>query len=350
MKKIVLTADYELFLGEKTGSVKECFIEPTAKLLKILEKSNSKMTIFWDILHFYRLLELEETFPELKADRIAIEEQVLEMAKAGHDIQLHLHPHWLDAAYNEGKWNFIYDRFRLHNLSKENNPEDINTILGCVSISTKLIEEIVRKVNPDYKVTSYRAGGYLAEPFETIKEALLKNDIKIDSSVCLDFYNDNEIFSFDFRNYPRKNIYKIDSLLKEIDDSGDCIEIPISTIQIPVYRNLVFTLIRRFKYPGLENGRSGSGSGYTTKSGTQSPFARLLKILTQPKINQLTTDSNFKEKFDYVFKKVPEYSTMILHPKLLNSHTLEVLDNYVSSGKTQFISINDFVNQKLQII
>ena len=29
----------------------------------------------------------------------------------------------------------------------ENNPKDINTIIGCVSISKKLMEDLIRKVN-----------------------------------------------------------------------------------------------------------------------------------------------------------------------------------------------------------
>ena len=53
-----------------------------------------------------------------------------------------------------------------------------------LSISKKLMEDLIRKVNPDYKVTTFRAGGYLIEPLNKIKDALLKNEIKIDSSVC----------------------------------------------------------------------------------------------------------------------------------------------------------------------
>ena len=118
MKEIILTIDYELFLGKETGSVKECMIEPTEKLALILEKNGSKMTVFWDILHYYRLLELENNYSELKQDRILIEEQILDLARRGHDIQLHLHPHWLDAKYENSKWNFNYERFKLHNLSR----------------------------------------------------------------------------------------------------------------------------------------------------------------------------------------------------------------------------------------
>ena len=139
MKEIVLTIDYELFLGKETGTVRECMIEPTKKLASILDKNESKMTIFWDILHYYRLLELEKIYSELSQDRLLIEEQILDLARRGHDIQLHLHPFWFDAKYENSKWNFNYTRFKLHSLSHENNPNDINTIIGCFSISKRLM-------------------------------------------------------------------------------------------------------------------------------------------------------------------------------------------------------------------
>ncbi len=342
-KQILLTIDYELFLGKETGNVQESMIDPTQKLLLILEKNNSKMTIFWDILHYYRLLELEKSYSELKHDRILIEEQISELVGRGHDIQLHLHPHWLDAAYENGKWNFNYNRFRLHNLSSENRKEDINTITGCVSISKKLMEDIIRKNKPDYKVTTFRAGGYLIDPFKEIKNALQENDIKIDSSICPDLVNNNGIFSFDFRQYPNRRIYNFEFSAKELVDSGSFIEIPITTVKIPALVNIYFTFIRMIKYRNLEIERKGSGTGDYFKPVRFIDFRKLYS-LTRPKVRQLTTDSSFQERFKYKFKKVPEYSTMILHPKLLNSHTIRILDDYVSTNKVRFISIQDFLN------
>lgn len=69
----------------------------------------------------------------------------------------------------------------------------------------------------------------------------------------------------------------------------------------------------------------------------------MFSILFVPQRGQFTTDSNFREKFNYMYKKAPEYATMIIHPKLLNSHTLRVLGEYLSTKKIQFISIKDFI-------
>lgn len=342
-KRIILTIDYELFLGKETGSVQEIMIEPISKLSSILDKNGSKMTVFWDVLHYYRLLELEKNFMELKQDRLLIEEQVLDLLKKGHDIQLHLHPHWLDAKYENRKWIFIYDRFKLHKLLKDKNSKDINTVLGCVTLAKKLMEDLIRKVKPDYRVNTFRAGGYLIEPFSTLRDALVANEIKIDSSVCPDLVNDNEIFSFDFRSYPNESIYSFEYSPKQIVNSGSFIEIPITTIKIPALLNIYFTLLRILKYSHLESERKGSGTGDYFKAVGFLGIKRLLSI-AHPRFRQLTTDGSFKERFTYKFNRVPEYSTMILHPKLLNSHTLSILDDYVSTNKARFISIQYFRN------
>jgi hypothetical protein len=115
---------------------------PTYKLAEILDINDSKMTVFWDILHYYRLTELENDYPEIKNDRKLIDEQISILISKGHDMQLHLHPHWLDAQYKDGQWKFKYDRFSLHTLSEEENPEKIDTITGCITISKQLMEKI----------------------------------------------------------------------------------------------------------------------------------------------------------------------------------------------------------------
>ncbi|MFO7525507.1 MAG: hypothetical protein R6W68_08645 [Ignavibacteriaceae bacterium] len=323
--------------------------EPTEKLASILNKNGSKMTIFWDILHYYKLLEFEKRHPELKHDRLLIEKQILDLAGRGHDVQLHLHPHWLDAKYADSKWNFTYERFKLHSLSTEKNDEDINTITGCVKISKNLMENLIRNVNPNYKVTTFRAGGYLIEPFEQIRDALKKNEIMIDSSSCPGIYNNNDISPYDFRFYPTKSKYSFSLTPKTEEDNGDFIEIPIAAIKLPIIRYIYFKVLRRSKYPSLENERKGDGVGSMSIKKRNIKTDKFFSILLSPRIVQFTTDSNFRERFSYIFKKVPEYATMILHPKLLNSHTMRILDDYVTTNKIHFISIQDYIPEDVKL-
>lgn len=346
MKNLILTVDYELFLGSKTGDVNSCMFEPTRKLAAILKNNGSKMTIFWDILHYYKLIEYQNLFPELRNDVQIIEKQILFLAKEGHDIQLHLHPHWLDAVYENSKWNFDYKRFKLQNLSEVDNQNDINTIIGCINISKNIMENLIKTVNPEHKVTTYRAGGYLVQPFFKLRKALLKQNILIDTSICPGLISGNDIFSYNFSKYPNLNSYKFSTDPKIICNKGRFIEVPIKTIIIPIHLNVYFTFLRHTKYKFLKIGLKGFGSGSTTRY--KKPLhKKLLELFFKKKVYQFTTDSNFREVIHYMINQVNENATMILHPKLLNDHTLSLLETIIQTNKVKFNSIKNYLEQEL---
>ena len=303
MKTFILTADYELFLGDRTGTVEKCMLEPTYKLSDILDINNSKMTIFWDILHYSRLLELENKYVKLKEERKLIDEQISFLISKGHDIQLHIHPHWLDAEYKDGEWKFSYTHFNIHLLPEEENPDDINTILGCITISKQLMEKQIKKHLPEYKVTTFRAGGYLIEPFEKLKKAFENNNIFYDSSVLPGMQDSSPSNSYDFINYPKDKFYHFKDSPSESDTDGKFIELPVTTLSIPIFKNLIYALIRFFKYSDLESGRMGTGSGDTNNNSKNSNFAKFISLLTKPKMLALTTDGNFAERFNYMCRK-----------------------------------------------
>lgn len=344
MKTFILTIDYELFLGNITGSVRKCMIEPVYELADIMDTNDSKMTVFWDILHYYRLTQLESEFPELKNDRKLIDEQISYLISKGHDIQIHLHPHWLDAEYINGEWRFKYDRFNLHSLSEEENPEKIDTILGCITISKQLMEKEIRKYIPAYNITAFRAGGYLIEPFNKLKNALELNNIYIDSSTLPGMTNYNPVNKYDFRNYPSLNLYHFDNGPAEFSKNGKFTEIPITTMDIPIHKNLLFALIRRLKYRSLESGRLGTSSDESVNNKKKSALKKIIALLTKPKQTAFTTDGNFAERFNYMYRNVKNNSTMILHPKLLNEHSLNILSEKLTKNDIKFISINNYLN------
>jgi hypothetical protein len=344
LKTFILTIDYELFLGSRTGSVNKCMVEPTYELAEILDTNNSKMTVFWDILHFYRLTELENVYQDIKNDRKLIDEQISFLISKGHDIQLHLHPHWIDAVYKDAEWKFKYDRFNIHALSEDENTEKIDTIPGCITISKQLMEKEVRKYAPGYNITTFRAGGYLIEPFAKLKKSFEHNNIYVDSSVLPGMSNDNPVNGYDFRNYPRNNHYNFNHSPSEFSDDGMFTELPITTLSIPVHKHLFFSIIRRLKYQNLESGRMGSGSGESAIKDKKSNFKKIISLFTKPKLTAFTTDGNFEERFNYMYRKAKDNSTMILHPKLLNRHTLNILREKLKNNDIKFISINNYLN------
>ena len=53
-----------------------------------------------------------------KSDLKLMKEQVKDMDRRGHRIELHLHPHWIDAKYNgDGTWDYTdYTHYSLYSL------------------------------------------------------------------------------------------------------------------------------------------------------------------------------------------------------------------------------------------
>jgi hypothetical protein len=94
----------------------------------------------------------------------------------------------------------------------------------------------------------------------------------------------------------------------------------------------------------LESGRIGTGSGESANKGKTSSLKKILTILTKPKLTAFTTDGNFAERFNYMCRKVKNNSTMILHPKLLNQHTLNILREKLKNDDIKFISINNYLS------
>ncbi len=330
MKNLYLTIDYELFFGSITGSVQECMINPTQKLIEVLEYNNSKMTVFWDILHYKKCLEYADKYSQLKDDANLLYNQVQLLITKGHDVQLHLHPHWLDAVYVGDKWIFpTYEHFSLQSLSN-------SEIEKCVETSISLMKEVISYVKPNYTVNKFRAGAYLIEPFDKLSEVFKKHGIFVDSSVCTGLFSTSTISEYDFRNYPKQQVYKFNNTPKFIDAKGAFTEYPIRSIEIGGFANLYFKFLRRLKYPKLEVGRIGTGVNSTSKIKNKKT---LCEKIFKKNISQLTTDGMFKEKFNYLINKSFDKDVMILHPKLLNQHTLHLLNEKTKSNKIKFKAI-----------
>ena len=73
---MLFTFDYELFLGSKSGSVKNCLINPTNKLLSVLEKYNHKSIFFIDFTYLTKLYLIKNKYDSALKDWKLIEDQI----------------------------------------------------------------------------------------------------------------------------------------------------------------------------------------------------------------------------------------------------------------------------------
>lgn len=95
-KKVIFSYDYELFFGIMSGTVQKTLIEPTNLLLDCMESVSARGNFFIDYLMFECLEKLSDE--RAKSDLKLMKEQVKDMVRRGHRIELHLHPHWIDVS------------------------------------------------------------------------------------------------------------------------------------------------------------------------------------------------------------------------------------------------------------
>ncbi len=315
-----MTFDYELFFGKPSGSYQKCILEPTEKILDILERYEKRAIFFVDVLYLQKLEEYGLIKP-LKE----IEKQLMKLISLGHSIELHLHPHWLDAIYHDSSWEFTsYEHYRLHTLSKEK-------ILNLFIDGRDRIEKIAHSVNPSYKVSVFRAGGWSIEPFSKLKEAFLKTGIMIDSSVGYGMKLKGVAHHFDFSDIPKKAYYKFEETTLKEEREGTFMQVPITTYKTTILHKIARRIRRKMDpnlYKMMGDGRSVGGINRNY----------LNEIITYEMFSLESLEP--KRLLKQIDRHQESIVTLISHPKGMSPIALESLDALCQSGH-EFISYKE---------
>ena len=232
---IILTFDYEIFFGEQSGTFENSIYKPVEKLRRIMNEERIKGVFFIDILYYVKMQE----YPELQNISLLMKRQIQALLKDGHDVELHLHPHWLNAEYREGKWKFKYDKYRFEQLDLTERDEVFEK-------GIKNLLEICREVEKTYEIKGYRAGGWCIQPFDIFYPYFKKYQIKYDSSIVEIGKRESIGHKFDFTKCLNKEIYRFNRKIEEEEENGKFIEYKISTFKYNIFEK-IFNKIRNYK-------------------------------------------------------------------------------------------------------
>ena len=232
MRTIILSYDYEIFFGDKSGTIEKTLIVPTNFLLNKMDELEIKGNFFIDylMLKYLRKVDTERTNRDIQL----IETQIKDIVRRGHRIELHLHPHWIDAQYNgDGTWNFQnYTHYALSSLGE-------SVVINMFKEGTAYLNNLAQEVEPGYTICAFRAGGWAIQPFHKIKKGFLEANIKIDSSISYGAYGKNQYSYFDFLDAPNKVMYRFeDDVCNEVADGRFC-EIPISSFHRTIFYRII---------------------------------------------------------------------------------------------------------------
>ncbi|EKE26444.1 MAG: hypothetical protein ACD_4C00288G0002 [uncultured bacterium (gcode 4)] len=332
MLNLCLTFDYELFFNETSYSEEEVLIKTTCDILGILDKNNVKGTFFADVSSILRYKELKiDEFPDLA------EKQLKQILCDGHDVQLHIHPHWYTSNIIDGKWNFGNENYRIHSFGFGNAMKvNANSI---VAESTEYLNSLLRQVDSQYSCIAYRAGGFCIQPETELFKILKKNGILIDSSVCKGIYKDSGIHYYSYFNLPKEINWwfapeKGIGVSVERDIENNMFEVPVGSISKVPLKWIISKGSPKITSTPLRGMRSPQSLVQNSK--INKIYSRLISFFRHSLI--FTLDSlHYKslEKFVKYYLKIYDcskndvYITIICHPKFSSNQIIENMDQFI---------------------
>jgi hypothetical protein len=320
--KVLITLDYEIFFGESMEfNLSESLLKPTEQFISTLNAFGASAVFFVDA-GFLCALERESiVYEKLKHDLAAIESQIKSLEKSGHEIQLHIHPHWEDSFFDGTKWHIVTKRYRLDQFAKTDAEKIFDKYY-------RALQRLVAK-----QITAYRAGGWCIQPFSQISNIMKECAISFDSTVYAGGYESSDTHYYDFRHSPSKDIWKFsDDPVKE-DSQGYFTEVPIAAHQI----SPVFFWQRMFE-KAFRNTSSNDGHGQPIRPSKK----KIMKKLLSKSHDAVSLDGEKSKLVLRSLKKSMElkrkHFVIIGHPKMFTAttyiQTKNILEYIRSNGAT----------------
>jgi hypothetical protein len=345
---LIFTFDYELPLGGCSSYSKGLF-EPADAVIQLAESRKIKIVLFADICSAMVFKKWD-----YRGYYQPFAEQLKQALSCNHEVQLHIHPHWLDSLYENGKYkpsnSKILSNFRDH-------PYPLN-IGGIIESSASELNEIC-SVTGKYRCIAYRGGGYNLQPdTDLILTSLYNNGIRFDSSVIKGYYFESDIQNEDFRRMPVKANWKIplEGPINSIGENG-IMEIPIASMPAGpvsrlhrIYKKIRYkSLYRQLKYDNKGTGHTGKKASLTGKI-KSSLFAPLVLSFDHLHLGIAELDSIIRHQLS-IYRNENEIALCVnSHPKTMGPHHLGQMAKFIDLVEQKYgdtISICGYNDLKL---
>lgn len=349
---VLLSADYELFLGRNFHPPEEVLFGPAAELLAACRACEVPLTLFPDVCSVW-------AHRRWGADAYAerFEAQLVEAAQAGHDVQLHLHPHWLWAEPAGGErgteeateaggaieWRIAADRLNLADCGFGIDEDGAPAI---VRRGVEYLERLLRPHRAGYRCVAFRAGALALGPREgELIAALLAAGIRVDSSVVKGVVARSDAAVLDYAGAPAAaNWWMAAETGVAVPAPAGLWEVPIATFRCPPAARVGFlarraAAVRRMRGTGISR-----AARQTRWANLRTLVAGNLRYLGGDPWFVLSADTKgmtakmLADGFDAYVRRHrgaggdgdgPIVVSMINHPKLMGGREIELFAGFV---------------------
>jgi hypothetical protein len=188
---LALTHDWEL-RGDGSGDIEQIQFAPLRRLLEIYAKFGARTTILPDVMQQLAFRRGESAHPELKPLANSWDRRLRDAFLQQHDIQLHLHPQWLNAKYEDGRWQLNGD-WSILNYERD-------AAYAMLSSGKQYLETLLRPIDSSYHCLAFRAGALAAAPSAHLFKSLASLGIELDVSIAGGVFVNNHDLQLDYRN------------------------------------------------------------------------------------------------------------------------------------------------------
>jgi hypothetical protein len=276
MLEVIFTVDYEIH-GNGEGCPHTLMVEPTSRLLDLLERFGAKLTIMADVAEILKFRQYRDQFGRDDYHYEAILAQLKDAIRRKHDVQLHLHCSYFNSRFEGGKWMQDWSEYNFAGLSEQR----LNEVLR---IGKEFLEKELRPIDSSYRCDVFRAANWAVSPSRNVVRALLNNGFQIDTSVFK--YGRREgIVSFDYSRAPSNLVPWMadENDICQQDQKSGLLEVPIYAERRWIGAFLTLQRIRRAWMSRQHRVAPASGNGNTTLAaeGSRRRLASLIRVVTQ---------------------------------------------------------------------
>ncbi len=322
MLHIIITVDYEIF-GNGKGDVKSHIVKPMNKIIDAANKYNVPITIMFEACEYITFKKYDH---KLRRDlgyspMEIIKDQIREAYSLGHDVQLHIHPQFVNMKYENRK-------FVLEDPKKTIEDFSIEEVEEILRKGIEAVREVTGDTNKNVEVLRLSN-----MPWDEAPHAILPIMEKLG-------FKAHSLATTSHRNNTSLNRWRI--------NNSEILEIPIYSQKIKILE--YFTLKRLFilGYIKLHN---------RDNLQIKSNGCRTLKNIIDAKwdLSKLTYRQMIKfldqaiAKYDYLNNEIS--LVMIGHTKdFFNQRNFEKFLREVTGstryeGIVRFSKFSDFVNE-----
>ena len=334
--RIFLTFDYELPLGGVRGTFENALFVPTQRVIAMANQYGVKATFFADVLCAYRYKEWN-----YRNFYVPFSQQLQEALRNRHDVQLHIHPHWLTTTFDGV--SFVPSAHFTMSCFKHDTEH--GGIPGIIRLSMDNLNEICLPADEHYQCIAFRAGGYAIHPdTDILLNGLYDQGIRYDSSMAKGYYFSSGLSEVDFRRLPKQPNWVIDpeNIRAPLSGKPGILEIPIATIPKTPFEIPTLFKLKKYAFRAVENRGKMIHTDHAT--GLRSKVKMLLSA-------RMLSFDNHTLSLDYLLKIVRHnvnlhknkqdelLFALIAHPKSMGNYSFELMEGFISSVQKSYSDV-----------